>query len=56
MAGNLVGLLNYTSTDLQNALTNQVNSNGSTTITLSDNSKITFDNVASLNSSDFQIW
>lgn len=54
-AGNFVFLYQYTEAELTTALANQVNSNGSTTITLSDGSTIKFDNVASLTSSQFAI-
>lgn len=55
-AGNIVGLLNYTQSDLTNALSTATTSGNNTTIKLSDNTTITFDNVTSLNSNDFQIW
>ncbi|BCI66072.1 hypothetical protein AAJCM20276_06960 [Acetobacter aceti] len=54
--GNTVGLLNYSQSELQSALSNQVSANGSTTLKLDDGTTILFQNVASLNSGDFQIW
>ncbi|MFT8718584.1 beta strand repeat-containing protein [Acetobacter sp.] len=54
--GNSVALLNYSADGLQNALNNQTTTNGNTTIKLDDNTTITFNNVTSLNSGDFQIW
>lgn len=54
--GNTVALLNYTQTELQNALASQTNANGSSTLKLDDGTTILFQNVTSLNSGDFQIW
>lgn len=54
--GNTVGLLNYSESELQTALANQVSSNGSTTLKLDDGTTILFQNVSSLNSGDFQVW
>ncbi len=55
-AGNFVALLGYSQSDLTNALSTQTTTDGNTTVKLADNSTITFDNVSSLNSSDFHLW
>ena len=55
-AGNLVALYHYKESDLQGAVATQTHSGGNTTVTLSDNSQITFMGVDSVKSSDFTIW
>lgn len=55
-AGNTVALYQYSNTELQNALADQTNQSGSTTLKLDDGTTILFQNVTSLNSGDFQIW
>ncbi|MFT8896782.1 MAG: calcium-binding protein [Acetobacter sp.] len=54
--GNTVALYQYSNSELQNALADQTNQNGSTTLKLDDGTTILFQNVTSLNSGDFQIW
>lgn len=56
-AGNLVALQGgFTANDVSKALANETVSGGNTTITLSDNSTITFQNFTNLQSSDFTVW
>ncbi|MDG6094356.1 calcium-binding protein [Acetobacter sp. AN02] len=52
-SGNVVFLYGYGANEVQNALGTAQATGGSTTIQLSDNSRITFQNVTSLNQSDF---
>ena len=52
-AGNLVVLKGYGANEVSTALATQTHSNGSTTITLADSTKITFVGVNTLSSSNF---
>lgn len=55
-AGNIVALYHYKESDITNAVANQTHSGGNTTVTLSDNSQITFLGVNDVKGSDFVIW